>query len=199
MIGRMAAPPALDAPVVGLGDTEALAKEWLLELIGSRPLGEAVRVSTDRMAADGPALVAAVVAALVSDRELERLAADGEKAALAAAAGAIAGAGGPAEVVAALELHADLRPRGVDPVAMPNETIVSHDEHEHDQNDNHDHDDSYDHCNTPVGRSAGAEAGNQCTTRPAAKWVRRRSIPRATASSRRSWSRGEVLAITVRP
>src|SRR5258708_2334408 len=103
MIGGMAEPPALDAPVAGLDSAEALAKEWLLELIGSRPLGEAVRVSTDRMAADGPALVAAVVAALVSDRELERLAADGEKAALAAAAGAIAGAGRPAEVVAALE------------------------------------------------------------------------------------------------
>ena len=102
MIGGMAEPP-LDAPVAGLDSAEALAKEWLLELIGSRPLGEAVRVSTDRMAADGPALVAAVVAALVSDRELERLAADGEKAALAAAAGAIAGAGGPAELVAAVE------------------------------------------------------------------------------------------------
>ena len=51
MIGRMVAPPALDAPVAGLGDTEALAKEWLLELIASRPLGQAVRVPADRLAA----------------------------------------------------------------------------------------------------------------------------------------------------
>jgi diguanylate cyclase (GGDEF)-like protein len=103
MIGGMAEPPALDAPVAGLDNAEALAKEWLLDLIASRPLGQAVRVSTDRMAADGPALVAAVVAALVSDRELERLAVDGENAVLAAAAGAISGADGPAEIVAALE------------------------------------------------------------------------------------------------
>ena len=103
MIGRMVAPPALDAPVVGLGDTEALAKEWLLELIASRPLGQAVRVPADRIATDGPALVAAVVGALVSDRELQRLAPGGENTGLAAAAGAIAGAGAPAEVVAALE------------------------------------------------------------------------------------------------
>jgi len=104
MIGGMAEPPRPRRSGGRLGSAEALAKEWLLELIGSRPLGEAVRVSTDRMAADGPALVAAVVAALVSDRELERLGADGEKGcARGRWPGAIAGAGGPAEVVAALE------------------------------------------------------------------------------------------------
>lgn len=99
----MAEPPALDAPVAGLGDAEALAKVWLLELIAARPLGEAARLPTERLVADGPALVAAVIGALVSDRELERLSPDGELGGLAAAAGSIAGAGGSAEVVAALE------------------------------------------------------------------------------------------------
>jgi hypothetical protein len=96
MIGAMAEPPALDAPVAGLGDADALAKAWLLELIAARPLGEAARLSTERMGADGPALVAAVIGALVSDRELERLAPEGDLGPLAATAGAIAGAGGPA-------------------------------------------------------------------------------------------------------
>ena len=99
----MAEPPALDAPVAGLGDAEALAKAWLLELIAARPLGEAARLPTERLGTDGPALVAAVIGALVSDRELERLSPEGDLSGLAAAAGSIAGAGGPAEVVAALE------------------------------------------------------------------------------------------------
>src|SRR4051794_41648398 len=99
----MAEPPALDAPVAGLGDAEGLAKAWLLELIAARPLGEAARLPTERLGADGPALVAAVIGALVSDRELERLSPDGDLGGLAAAAGSIAGAGGLAEGVAALE------------------------------------------------------------------------------------------------
>jgi diguanylate cyclase (GGDEF)-like protein len=103
MIGAMAEPPALDAPVAGLGDADALAKAWLLELIAARPLGEAARLPTERMGSEGPALVAAVVGALVSDRELERLTPEGDLGGVAAAAGAIAGARNPAEVVAALE------------------------------------------------------------------------------------------------
>jgi diguanylate cyclase (GGDEF)-like protein len=99
----MAEPPALDAPVAGLGDAEALAKAWLLELVAARPLGDAARVPIERMSADGPALVAAVIGALVSDRELQRLTPEGDLAGLAAGVGAIAGAAGPAAVVAALE------------------------------------------------------------------------------------------------
>jgi diguanylate cyclase (GGDEF)-like protein len=99
----MAEPPALDAPVAGLGDAEALAKTWLLELVAARPLGEATRFPSERMAAQGPALVASVIGALVSDRELERLAPGGDLGELAASAGAIVGAAGPAEVVGALE------------------------------------------------------------------------------------------------
>ena len=45
---RMAEPPALDAPVAGLGDAEALAKAWLLELVAARPLGEATRSPAER-------------------------------------------------------------------------------------------------------------------------------------------------------
>jgi diguanylate cyclase (GGDEF)-like protein len=103
MIGVMAEPPALDAPISGLDDGEALAKAWLIALIGARPLDQAVWVQPDRMSAEGPALVTAVVDALVSDRALRRLAADGADAELAASAGAIAGAAGPADVVAALD------------------------------------------------------------------------------------------------
>ena len=103
MIGAMAEPPSLDAPVAGLGNADALAKSWLLELIAARPLGEAARVPTERMGVDGPKLVAAVIGALVSDRELERLTPEGDLGGLAAAAGAIAGAEGPADVVAAVE------------------------------------------------------------------------------------------------
>ena len=68
MIGAMAEPPALDAPVAGLGDADALAKAWLLELIAARPLGEAARLPTERMGSEGPALVAAV-----GEREYLRL------------------------------------------------------------------------------------------------------------------------------
>ena len=103
MIGAMAAPRALDAPLAALGDAEALAKQWLVELIAARPLDEAASIPVERLGADGPALVAAVGAALVSDTDLRRLAPEGDRGGLAAAAGAIAGARRPAEVVAALE------------------------------------------------------------------------------------------------
>src|ERR1700716_433981 len=95
MIGAMAEPPALDAPVAGLGDADALARRGLLEWIAARPRGEAARLPTERMGSEGPALVAAVVGALVSDRELERLTPEGDLGGVAAAAGAIAGAREP--------------------------------------------------------------------------------------------------------
>ena len=79
MIGAMAAPRALDAPLAALGDAEALAKAWLVELIAARPLDEAASIPVERLGADGPALVAAVVAALVSDTDLRRLAPEGDR------------------------------------------------------------------------------------------------------------------------
>jgi diguanylate cyclase (GGDEF)-like protein len=99
----MAQPPALDAPVAGLGDGEALAKAWLLELLAARPLADAADLPADRLAVQGPALCAAVVGALVSDRELARLQADGDLAVVAASAGQLAGAHRPTQIVAALE------------------------------------------------------------------------------------------------
>ena len=57
------------------------------------------------------------------------------------------------QVVPALELHADLRPRVVDPVPQPDEAVVPGDEHEHDQDDDHDDDDYCDHVRClPLGR-----------------------------------------------
>jgi diguanylate cyclase (GGDEF)-like protein len=103
MIDTMAAPRPLDAPVAGLGDAEALAKAWLLALIAARPLGEAIDVPVDRVGTEGPALIDAVVAALVSDEGLARLGIGGDAALLAGSAGVIAGASRPAEVVGALE------------------------------------------------------------------------------------------------
>ena len=103
MIDAMAEPPALDAPVAGLSDADALAKAWLLELLAARPLTEADRVPLGRLAVEGPALCGAVVRALVSDRELSRLREDGDLAGVAASAGRVAGADRPADAVAALE------------------------------------------------------------------------------------------------
>ena len=103
MIGAMAEPPSLDAPVAGLGDADALAKSWLLELIAARPLGEAARLPTERMGVDGSQ------ARRRGDRRARLRprtgAADpgGRPRRPRRGGGSIAGAGGPAEVVAALE------------------------------------------------------------------------------------------------
>src|SRR2546423_14982068 len=96
----MAEPPALDPPVAGLGDAEALAKAWLLELIAARPLGEAARLRTERLGADGPALVAAAIGALLSQPGLARPSPGGDLRRPPAAARALARARGPLGAVA---------------------------------------------------------------------------------------------------
>jgi GGDEF domain-containing protein len=107
-----------DVPPPALADGEAVAKAWLLELLAAAPLERAAAVPVAELAARGPSLCAAVLAAIGSTAELERLAAGGDRAALAADAGALAGAAdaaGAAAAVAALRraawatLRAELR------------------------------------------------------------------------------------------
>ncbi len=54
------------------------------------------------------------------------------------------------EVVAPLELHADLRPRGVDAVAQLDEPVVARDEPDHEHQDDGDDDDPDDHDWAPA-------------------------------------------------
>src|SRR5438067_6295431 len=118
MIDAMAEPPALDAPVAGLSDADALAKAWLLELLAARPLIEADRVPLGRLAVEGPALCAAVVRALVSDRELSRLREDGDLAGVAASAGPAPGGTTPSLRAGAPEALPG-RPRAAPKSAIP--------------------------------------------------------------------------------
>jgi GGDEF domain-containing protein len=98
--------PVADAPIAELRDGVAIAKGWLLALLAGRPLGGAADVPVAALSREAPGLAAAVLRALVSDTELERLGARGDLADVAARAGALAGATEPAGIVAAVE---DLR------------------------------------------------------------------------------------------
>jgi GGDEF domain-containing protein len=99
--GRPARPVA-DAPLAALSDGEELAKSWLLLLLAQAPLSAAASVPAADLAREAPELCRAMVAALASDAELDRLRADGDRAALAARAGALAGAVDPAGAAAAV-------------------------------------------------------------------------------------------------
>src|SRR4051794_39371495 len=105
-------PPGVGGPGVvagvrrrALAAGEAVAKAWLLELVAAASLERAAAVPVAELAARGPALCAALLAAVGSAEGLERLGPGGDRAALAADAGALAGAtdaGAGAEAVAAL-------------------------------------------------------------------------------------------------
>jgi GGDEF domain-containing protein len=92
-----------DAPVGRLADGALVAKAWLVALVEAAPLREAGGVPAAQLAADGPALCAAVLEALGSEAALDRLRPGGDRAALAARAAQLAGAGGPAAAVGAIE------------------------------------------------------------------------------------------------
>jgi len=94
--------PVADVPSAALADGEAVAKAWLLELLAARPLADAAHVPVADLAARGPDLCAAVLRAVGSREGLDGLAPGGEAAALAAAAGGLAGARDPAAAVAAV-------------------------------------------------------------------------------------------------
>src|ERR671933_650316 len=107
-----------DVPPPALADGEAVAKAWLLELVAEAPLARAAAVPVAELAARGPALCAALLAAVGSAAELDRLRPGADRARLAADAGALAGAedaAGAAAAIAALRralwavLRAELR------------------------------------------------------------------------------------------
>ncbi len=94
--------PVADVPPAALADGQAPAKGWLLALVAARPLQDAAALPIPDLARDAPGLCAAVLRAVGSDADLRRLEEGGDLAALAARAGALAGAGGPAAAVAAV-------------------------------------------------------------------------------------------------
>ncbi len=91
--------PVAGVPTEGLGDGVALAKAWLLELLAAAPLDAAAAVPAGRLAQEAPGLCAAILAALSSDADLDRLTA----APATGRAAALAGAGAPADAAAAIE------------------------------------------------------------------------------------------------
>lgn len=106
-------------PVAGLPVPAgaAVAKAWLLELLAHRPLDEATAVPVSRLAREAPALCDAVLAAVTLDAALARVLPGGDLAALAADAGALAGATTAADVVIGVDalravLHRALRTDG---------------------------------------------------------------------------------------
>jgi GGDEF domain-containing protein len=94
--------PVADVPPAALADGVAVAKAWLLELLAAAPLHEAPRVPAADLAADGPALCAALLRAVGSDAALARLAPGGDLEAVAAGAARLAGAHEPAAAAAAV-------------------------------------------------------------------------------------------------
>jgi len=96
--------PVAEAPIGALADrAEDLAKQWLIALVAAAPLDVAATMPMATLARDAPALCAAVVRALGSDHELDRLGPGGDMHPLAARAGQMAGARDPAYAVAAIE------------------------------------------------------------------------------------------------
>jgi GGDEF domain-containing protein len=94
--------PVADVPPAALADGQAPAKGWLLALVAARPLRDAPALPMPDLARDAPTLCAAVLRAVGSDADLSRVQAGGDLVGLAARAGELAGAGGPAATVAAL-------------------------------------------------------------------------------------------------
>lgn len=104
-VDALAPQPRRPRPVAGLPavDGRSIAKAWLIELVAAAPLDEAARVPTTDLAREGPALAAAVIAALSDDGALMRLGPGGNLAWLSARAGSLAGATDASGVVRALE------------------------------------------------------------------------------------------------
>jgi GGDEF domain-containing protein len=114
---------------------QAVAKGWLLALVERAPLASAGAIPAAALAAEGPAICAALARALGSDRELARLAPDGDLAPLPrripALAGATDAAGGAAAVdalraclwTAALDAHS--APPGFDALATLAERLAA--------------------------------------------------------------------------
>ena len=81
----------------------AIAKGWLLDLLDAAPLEAAADLPAAAFAAEAPRLCGAIVRALGSDADLDRLRPGGDLDGLAARAGRLGGAADAAEVAHAIE------------------------------------------------------------------------------------------------
>jgi hypothetical protein len=84
-------------------NAQALAKGWLLLLLERAPLESLGAIPAAELAAEGPAVCAALARALGSDAELARLAPEGELAPLVRRIGPLTAAGDAAAVVTSVE------------------------------------------------------------------------------------------------
>src|SRR3981081_4312643 len=92
---RRRARPVADAPVDALLlRAEDLTKGWLLALLEQAPLDDAPAILAADLARDGPRVCAAVVHALSSDADLQRLEPGGALEAVVSQTGSFAGAQG---------------------------------------------------------------------------------------------------------
>lgn len=96
--------PVADIARPALADGSTCAKGWVLALVAATPLEQVATLPTAQLATEAPHLCAAVLLALGSERELERLAPGGDRAALAARAGRLAGAADAADVALSVGL-----------------------------------------------------------------------------------------------
>lgn len=90
---RRRARPVADAPIDPLlSSSEDLAKGWLLALLEQAPLDAAPGILAADLSRDGPRICEAVLRALVTDDDLQRLGPNGALARLASRVGELAGA-----------------------------------------------------------------------------------------------------------
>jgi GGDEF domain-containing protein len=96
--------PVADVPPPALADGRVAAKSWLVALVAATPLQAVGALPTAQLAAQAPGLCAAMLRAVGSDRELDRLHAGGDAAPLAAMTGRLAGAPDAAAVAGVVGL-----------------------------------------------------------------------------------------------
>jgi GGDEF domain-containing protein len=99
-VDRRAPRAVADAP---FADGAVIAKAWLVALVEAAPLRSAASLPVSSLAAEGPALCAAMLDALGSEAALDRLRSGGDRAGLAARAAQLAGAQDPSSAVVAVE------------------------------------------------------------------------------------------------
>jgi hypothetical protein len=130
---RPARPVAVASIDVLVDGAEDLAKGWLLALLERAPLEEAPRILAGDLHREGPRLCTAVVRALGSDADQQRLEPGGALVPLAARAGELGGAAGPggaAQAVDALQeviwsaLRRELRDPDADLIAQLAERLA---------------------------------------------------------------------------
>jgi len=85
------------------GRAQVIAKGWLLTLLERAPLDAVAAIPAADLAADGPAVCAALAHALGSDAELDRLRPDGDLVPLVHRIPALAGAHDPSAALAAID------------------------------------------------------------------------------------------------